>query len=87
MYVYTNISGCFLVSQMNNWAEFSHFKPEVIICNDEAELVNAFIQFVNNWDPEIICGYEVSLRLYQYYIYFPSYLLISKYNFFFVTLD
>lgn len=46
---------------MDNLTEFSYFKPEVIICNDEAELVNTFIQFVNNWDPEIICGYEVSL--------------------------
>lgn len=68
---------------MNNLTEFSHFKPEVTICNDEIELVNKFIQFVNDWDPEIICGYEVSLieRILLLYV-FHLYLFISKYNLF-----
>lgn len=53
--------GCILVSQMNNYLTgFSHFNSEVIFCNDESELLNIFIQLVNNCDPEVICGYEVS---------------------------
>lgn len=46
---------------MSNLNGFSHFKSEITICNDEIELINTFIQLVNNWDPEIICGYEVKL--------------------------
>lgn len=45
----------------NNYNDFSNFEPEIIVCNDEIELVNIFFQLVNNWDPEIICGYEVSI--------------------------
>jgi len=45
----------------NNFNGFSNFKPEIIVCNDEIELVNTFFQLVNNWDPEVICGYEVSI--------------------------
>lgn len=66
---------------MENLTEFSYFKPEVIICNDEAELVNTFIQFVINWDPEIICGYEVSLIKTILVLHiFSSYLWVIKYN-------
>lgn len=46
---------------MNYLNGFSHFKTKITFCNDEIELINTFIQFVNNWDPEIICGYEVKL--------------------------
>lgn len=45
----------------NKYNGFSNFKPEIIVCNDEIELVNTFFQLVNNWDPEVICGYEVSI--------------------------
>lgn len=49
-----------LVSKINYLTGFSHFKPEIILCHDEIHLINTFIQTVNNLDPEIICGYEVS---------------------------
>lgn len=55
------VLGFVMVSHSNYLNGYSHFKPEVIICNDEIELVNTFIQLVNSWDPEIICGYEVNL--------------------------
>lgn len=54
--------GCILVSQMNNYLTgFSNFKSKIMFCDSEVDLVNAFIQLVNNWDPEVICGYEVNL--------------------------
>jgi len=52
----------------NNFNGFSNFKPQITVCNDEIELVNTFFQLVNNWDPEIICGYEVSIILNVYLI-------------------
>lgn len=45
---------------MKSIHNFSHFKPEIIICDNEIELVNTFIKMVNELDPEIICGYEVN---------------------------
>lgn len=71
------------MSQINNYLNgYSHFKPEVIICNDETELVNKFIQFVNNWDPEVICGYEVSqmdtMSVFYYVLLLSLYLLELK---------
>jgi len=49
------------VNQINNkFNGFSNFKSQITVCNDEIELVNTFFQLVNNWDPEVICGYEVS---------------------------
>lgn len=50
------------MNQENNLNGFSHFKSEIIVCNCESELVNTFIQIVNNLDPEIICGYEVNFN-------------------------
>lgn len=55
-----NVSGCLMVSQINYLNGFSHFKSEIVVCDNETELVNKFIQIVNSLDPEIICGYEVS---------------------------
>lgn len=49
------------MSQMNYLNGFSHFNSKIIICNNEVELVNKFIKLVNDYDPEIICGYEVNL--------------------------
>lgn len=45
---------------MKNFHNFSHFKSEITICDDEIKLINTFIQIVNDLDPEIICGYEVN---------------------------
>lgn len=50
-----------MISESNYLSGFSHFKPEIIVCNNEMELINKFIEMVINLDPEIICGYEVSL--------------------------
>jgi len=60
IFVSLNVSGCILASQEKNIHSFSHFKPEIIICDNEIELINTFIQMVNDFDPEIICGYEVN---------------------------
>lgn len=54
------ILGCILVTQINYLNGVTHLKPEITICNNEIDLLDTFIQLVNNWDPEIICGYEVS---------------------------
>jgi len=60
--LHLNLLGSILVNQINNnYNGFPNFKPEIIVCNDEIELVNTFFQLVNNWDPEVICGYEVSI--------------------------
>ncbi|VVC26026.1 Hypothetical protein CINCED_3A006758 [Cinara cedri] len=59
--------GCILTSPMNQYLNgFSHFKSEITICNDEIELINTFIQLVNDWDPEIICGYEIEMHSWGY---------------------
>jgi len=75
-YLHLNLSGSILVNQIkNNYNGFSNFKPKIIVCNDEIELINTFFQLVNNWDPEVICGYEVSItkdiKIYfmQYFFY------------------
>ncbi|XP_001949189.2 DNA polymerase zeta catalytic subunit [Acyrthosiphon pisum] len=60
-------TGSILVNQINNnFNGFSNFKPEIIVCNDEIELVNTFFQLVNNWDPEVICGYEMEMHSWGY---------------------
>lgn len=66
-----NVLGCMLVNKINYLTGFSHFKPEIIFCHDEIHLINTFIQTVNNLDPEIICGYEVSLviRIQMWYFF------------------
>lgn len=74
-YLHLNLSGSILVNQINNnFNGFSNFKPEIIVCNDEIELVNTFFQLVINWDPEVICGYEVriikNIRIYKHFLNF-----------------
>ncbi|XP_050053975.1 DNA polymerase zeta catalytic subunit isoform X2 [Aphis gossypii] len=60
-------TGSILVNQINNnFNGFSNFKPQITVCNDEIELVNTFFQLVNNWDPEIICGYEIEMHSWGY---------------------
>lgn len=60
-------TGSILVNQINNnFNGFSNLKPQITVCNDEIELVNTFFQLVNNWDPEIICGYEIEMHSWGY---------------------
>ncbi|XP_060837644.1 DNA polymerase zeta catalytic subunit isoform X2 [Rhopalosiphum padi] len=60
-------TGSILVNQINNkFNGFSNFKSQITVCNDEIELVNTFFQLVNNWDPEVICGYEIEMHSWGY---------------------
>ncbi|XP_050532925.1 DNA polymerase zeta catalytic subunit [Daktulosphaira vitifoliae] len=62
----TSTTGCILVDERIYSNDLSHFKSKIILCHTEDDLLDKFIEIVNNWDPDIICGYEIEMQSWGY---------------------
>ncbi|XP_050435853.1 DNA polymerase zeta catalytic subunit isoform X2 [Adelges cooleyi] len=59
-------TGFILVDDKNHSNDLSHFKSQIIVCHNEEEMLDRFIQIVIDWDPEILCGYEIEMQSWGY---------------------